>query len=1543
LLGGNVSAQSPIILLVYANDRVDPSRHLRSLADEIGLIRDALRPAEQAGLCRVVIEANASAERVLTAFQDAGCRHRIAVFHYAGHADGYRLLLEATTGQRLADPHAHTVVHVLANEGNHQGAAHAAGLAAFLGAQRGLELVFLNGCSTAPQVQGLLDAGCPAVVATSQAIDDQVAAAFAGAFYRGLGGGAGLASAFDMAGAAIRTTHGDEPRGLYWGAAAGAPPLTDRWPWELCIRPGAEPARHWNLPEAAGDPLFGLPALPRLDLPESPFRHLSWFDREHAEVFFGRAFQVRDLFDRVTAPDAPPILLFYGQSGVGKSSVLAAGLLPRIEATHRVHYLRRDPALGLLGTLMQPLGAGVDEPGTAWHQAEVQASAPLLLILDQAEEVFTRPAANPAEEFDALLAGLQAIFGQPDTRPRGRLILSFRKEWLPEIEARLADRRLPRGRLFLQGLDRRGIIAAVEGATRGERLRNAYGLQIDDGLAAEIADDLLADPDSPIAPTLQILLTKLWQAARDQDDSAPRFTRALYLQLKRDGILLKDFLDQQLAALEQWRPEAVQSGLALDLLAAHTTPIGTADQCTDEALSMAYPQVQETLPALLQRCKDGYLLTDIPSTGRDPVKGTRLAHDTLAPLVRARFEESDHPGQRARRILENRAVEWDDGDVGALLDDADLAVVEGGQAGMREWNNDERRLIEASRQARARWRRAQQRRRVVGALGLLAVLLAGGFSAWQWQQTDAQTRIAVARLQTFQAKTEAAEHPVRALLLAIEAVKRPLAADGTRLGSAETVLRERMAAISGIPLTTGASIAFDPTGRLLAVGSESGSVHLWDFATLDTPFRILPGHDGEITEVAFDSAGRWLATTGYDKTLRLWDLGEPDLTPRILHNNKSEIPAFSFDPEGRGLATSGDDGKILFWYLDDPDSDPALLMDYVEPVEQISFDPSGHWFAAISQGGFLDLWDIKNADANSPLLNDIEVNIDVNSLAFGPEGRWLATVAKERDVFIWDLTAERPKPTRLLGMVSGGAKCGTDALAFDRRGRWLAGGGDDGLVRLWDLANLDMEPRVLRGHTKCVFALEFGPGGELLASISSDRTVKLWNIADLEADPQTLQGHERSPWVVRFHPSGRWLATLGGSEPSRLWHLPSAGIEPKILSELPGSELSGIVYPLAFSDEDRWLAAGAQDGAAHLFDLSDPDGEPLILRGHEGGIFAIDFDPDGRWLATGGTDGDARLWYLADPEAAPWVLPGHQDPIYRIEFDPKGRWLATGSKDGTYRLWGLASLGAAPQVLTVANGGTGVLAFDPGGRWLATRGADDTAELWDLTDLAAKPRTLRGHTDEVLSLAFDPGGRWLATGAVDGTARLWNLDYPDAQPRVMMGHEGGVYTLAFDPNSRWLAAGSRNSGNVRLWVLSKPGAKPRLLRAHDAPAGKLEFSRDGRWLAVYTEDGTFTVWDPEDQNAEPWLLRTEEDAGVLEFAFDHSGRLLATGHQNGGLRLWQLDIHGLLEVACRLAGRNLSSTEWRQILGDLPYQATCSQYPSESAFGISADTRSHSQ
>src|SRR5262245_27500996 len=146
------SNPKPIIFLAFANDRSDEIGYLRNLPEEARQVHAVLDAAVQARLCEVVLRQNVTLDTLLDIFQAARYRNRIAVFHYGGHADSYALMLETAAGKTAA--------------------ADADGLAAFLSRQMGLQVVFLNGCSTEPQVEGLLDAGTAAVIATAEAIDD---------------------------------------------------------------------------------------------------------------------------------------------------------------------------------------------------------------------------------------------------------------------------------------------------------------------------------------------------------------------------------------------------------------------------------------------------------------------------------------------------------------------------------------------------------------------------------------------------------------------------------------------------------------------------------------------------------------------------------------------------------------------------------------------------------------------------------------------------------------------------------------------------------------------------------------------------------------------------------------------------------------------------------------------------------------------------------------------------------------------------------------------------------------------------------------------------------------------------------------------------------------------------------------------------------------------------------------------------------------------------------------------------------------------------
>jgi hypothetical protein len=568
---------------------------------------------------------------------------------------------------------------------------------------------------------------------------------FAEAFYQSLAIGSSVRRAFLDAQASIDVRGASmsiDSRGASMSIDSRDESSSD---WQLFTEAEDELATSWTLAELARDPTFGLPAIPRTDLPAKPFRHLDRFRREDAEIFFGRDQEIRDLYERI-AGDGDPIILLYGQSGVGKSSLLDAGVRPRLEAGFEVRYVRRDKDLGLLGTLHAFDTYQATTLRDAWLGLEQRLNKPVVIILDQLDEVFTRPNANlpEKEELDVFLKAVQTLTGNP--RPQGKLIFGFRKEFLAEIERRLEAHHLSFSKYFLEPLNRNGVIEAVKGPSTSKRLIEKYGLEIHADLPEAIAQDMLEDRGSPVVTTLQILLTRMYDEAIKTNKSKLHFDLALYQDLKRRGILLGDFLDQQLEQLSLMHPTESSSGLALDVLAYHTTALGTAEQRGANELKLEYGN-RDGLEGLLQALKDLYLLAEASGDGEMPEGGwpTRLSHDTFAPVMRQLFDRSDKPGQRARRILENRAIDWAGGLVGTPLEERDLKLVELGMLGMRIFNLDEVRLLEVSREEREKreleWK-AQKRdlevrlvwdRRIFwGGIGLVLVALVfAGLAYWQ--------------------------------------------------------------------------------------------------------------------------------------------------------------------------------------------------------------------------------------------------------------------------------------------------------------------------------------------------------------------------------------------------------------------------------------------------------------------------------------------------------------------------------------------------------------------------------------------------------------------------------------------------------------------------------------------------------------------------------------------------------------------------------------------------------------------------------------------
>ncbi|MEL6588921.1 MAG: CHAT domain-containing protein [Bacteroidota bacterium] len=218
-----IKPPTPVAFLAFANERSHDG-FLRQLTRELKAIMRTLEPAVQKDRVDLKILPAATQDEIAEVFQDEWYEKRVEIFHYGGHADEDEIWLEDEDG------------------GNQS--FFSLGLARFLGSQQGLRLVFLNACATKEHAQLLMDAGIPAVIATSRKIGDNRAQRFARYFYQGLAAGASIEEAFGEAEGLILGEEGPDifekssTRSLYWDDVDADAKFD--FPWRLFIKKGAE-------------------------------------------------------------------------------------------------------------------------------------------------------------------------------------------------------------------------------------------------------------------------------------------------------------------------------------------------------------------------------------------------------------------------------------------------------------------------------------------------------------------------------------------------------------------------------------------------------------------------------------------------------------------------------------------------------------------------------------------------------------------------------------------------------------------------------------------------------------------------------------------------------------------------------------------------------------------------------------------------------------------------------------------------------------------------------------------------------------------------------------------------------------------------------------------------------------------------------------------------------------------------------------------------------------------------------------------------------
>ena len=353
--------------------------------------------------------------------------------------------------------------------------------------------------------------------------------------------------------------------------------------------------------------------LPEDHRPEAtPYLGLRYFRRKDAPLFFGRTVEMLKFFEKVMNPSLRIIRLF-GNTGVGKSSFLAAGVLPRLEKQHYAsYYVRRNKVTGLAQQLSE-------------LQLQHDPAKPAVYILDQAEEMFTDPLHAEQQAF------VQALTHILQSNPKATVVLGFRSDYLLEMNELLKRILLQQEDLPLLPLGQTALKEAVEGVWKNPVLRRAFDLELETGFAEAVALDLLQTETVSTASILQNRLLKLYEDGRRQRSPknptiSLRF--ADYLALKNASSAEESLLEYQLQRLRAEEGQQLPSDKSLlEVLHAFVLDKPTAGT----RLLSELPTEQLSVHEALRRVN---LLAEV----RDTDQALRLSHDLLAPVVRRRYD-----------------------------------------------------------------------------------------------------------------------------------------------------------------------------------------------------------------------------------------------------------------------------------------------------------------------------------------------------------------------------------------------------------------------------------------------------------------------------------------------------------------------------------------------------------------------------------------------------------------------------------------------------------------------------------------------------------------------------------------------------------------------------------------------------------------------------------------------------------------------------------------------------------------------------------------